>query len=102
MWPDPQKAADLVTFTEEIFNGKLHFLRSVKSILETIYVIAQLQRSVSDPATIISYFIRHSFKPIRLHFLKMIISVTGKIWNPPIIFTRLSYIFSLQIIWESL
>ena len=26
MWPNPQKTADLVTFTEEIFNGKYHFL----------------------------------------------------------------------------
>ena len=28
MWPDPQETADLVTFTEEILNGKLHFLYS--------------------------------------------------------------------------
>ena len=29
MWPNPQDTADLVTFTtEEILNGKLHFLRS--------------------------------------------------------------------------
>ena len=26
MWPNPQFPADLVTFTEEILNGKLHFL----------------------------------------------------------------------------
>ena len=26
MWPNPQKTADLVTFTEEIHNGKFHFL----------------------------------------------------------------------------
>ena len=25
MWPNPQETADLVTFTEEIFNGKLNF-----------------------------------------------------------------------------
>ena len=29
MWPNPQVTADLVTFTEEILNGKLHFLCSV-------------------------------------------------------------------------
>ena len=29
MWPNPQENADLVTFIEEIFNGKLHFLCSV-------------------------------------------------------------------------
>ena len=28
MWPNPQETADLVTFAEEIFNGKLHFLCS--------------------------------------------------------------------------
>ena len=26
MWANPQGTADLVTFTEENFNGKLHFL----------------------------------------------------------------------------
>ena len=26
MWPNPQETADLVTFTEEILNGKLYFL----------------------------------------------------------------------------
>ena len=26
MWPNPEFAADLVTFTEEILNEKLHFL----------------------------------------------------------------------------
>ena len=30
MWPNPQFPADLVTFTEEILNGKLHFLCSVE------------------------------------------------------------------------
>ena len=28
MWPNPLETADLVTFTEEIFNGKFHFLSS--------------------------------------------------------------------------
>ena len=28
MWPNPQETADLVTFTEEILDGKLHFLCS--------------------------------------------------------------------------
>ena len=28
MWPNPKESADLVTFTEEIVNGKLHFLWS--------------------------------------------------------------------------
>ena len=28
MWPNSQETTDLVTFTEEIYNGKLHFLCS--------------------------------------------------------------------------
>ena len=28
MWPNPQETADLVTFTEEILKGKVHFLCS--------------------------------------------------------------------------
>ena len=30
MWPNPQFPADLVTFTEEILNGKLPFICSVR------------------------------------------------------------------------
>ena len=30
MWPNLQETADLIIFTEEILNGKLHFLCSVK------------------------------------------------------------------------
>ena len=33
MWPNPD--ADFVTFTEEILNGKLHFLCSVMDFLES-------------------------------------------------------------------
>ena len=29
MWPKQQETADLVTFTEEIFNGKFHVVCSV-------------------------------------------------------------------------
>ena len=35
MWPNPQETAELVTFTEEILNGKLHFLCSGISALDT-------------------------------------------------------------------
>ena len=34
MWPNSQGTADLVTFTQEILNGKLHFLCSVMLFLE--------------------------------------------------------------------
>ena len=29
MWPNPQFSADLVTYTDEIPNGKLHFLSTL-------------------------------------------------------------------------
>ena len=32
MWTNPQEAADLVTFTEEILNENLYFLFSVSEI----------------------------------------------------------------------
>ena len=43
MWPNPQFPADLVTFTEEILNEKLHFLCSVRGDrFTTICIIYQL------------------------------------------------------------
>ena len=36
MWLNPQFLADLVTFTEEILNGKLHFLCSEYYVISTI------------------------------------------------------------------
>ena len=33
MWPNPQETAYLVTFTEEILNGKFHFSRRVNLFL---------------------------------------------------------------------
>ena len=51
MWPNPQETADLVTFTEEIFNGELRFLcsgsyskfyqirRKLKKLLQTSFFV---------------------------------------------------------------
>ena len=33
MWPNPQETADLVTYTEEILNGKLEFLCSDSGVV---------------------------------------------------------------------
>ena len=43
MWPNRQFPADLVTFTQEIFNGKLHFLCSdglLARILKTELIVS--------------------------------------------------------------
>ena len=40
MWPNSQFPSDLVTFTEELFNGKLHFLYSeAKKFINFGYVM---------------------------------------------------------------
>ena len=41
MWLNPQETADLVTFTEEILNGKLHFL--CKEFLQNQNVLSNTQ-----------------------------------------------------------
>ena len=38
MWPNPHETADLVIFTEEILNGKLHFLWSEIQNFDKMYV----------------------------------------------------------------
>ena len=42
MWPSPQKTADLVTFTGEIFNAKLYFFCAV-NILKLFKVLLQVR-----------------------------------------------------------
>ena len=37
MWPEPREIADLVTFTEEIFNGKHHFHAVIDHAENTIF-----------------------------------------------------------------
>ena len=39
MWPNPLETADMVTFTEEILNGKLHFckVRSTERYFEILF-----------------------------------------------------------------
>ena len=52
MWPNPQDTADLVTYTEEILNGKLHFLCSVTLILldtEKYSLVVSLLFLVTSP-----------------------------------------------------
>ena len=60
MWPNPQFPVDFVTFTEEVGNGKHHFLCSVSTIY-TISVTGNVQQfnlfaSLSD--IIVCYYHR--------------------------------------------
>ena len=36
MWSNPQETVDLITFTEDILNGKIHFLRSESAKIKVI------------------------------------------------------------------
>ena len=46
MWPNPQFLTDLVTFTEEILNGKLHFLCSVLTSISSEIEVSKSPYSV--------------------------------------------------------
>ena len=53
MWPNPQFHANLVTFTKEILNGKLHFLCSVlkwwdEDSLNLLFLLLQVLWMVSN------------------------------------------------------
>ena len=50
MRPNPQETADFVTYTEEILNGKLHFLyRDLPGILQmNVFIVAYVQCSIEN------------------------------------------------------
>ena len=50
MWPNLLFPADLVTFTEEIFNGKLHFC----AVLSLVVVSTKCQKSVKKAVTCVA------------------------------------------------
>ena len=43
MWANSQETADLVTITEEILNGKLHFLCSVNGVMWSMTLKVRLK-----------------------------------------------------------
>ena len=74
MWPNPLETADLVTFTEEILNGKLHFfvqwmLRRPLKSFHTVF------RDISETViifckTLIIYMKAFSIQYIWQYFIK--------------------------------
>ena len=47
MCPNPQKTADLVTFTEEILNGKLHFLYKEGQVFPNLPTLRKFQTPIT-------------------------------------------------------
>ena len=52
MWPNSQETTDLVTVTEEIFNGKLHFLCSVSRLCSEEVFFQNVEKSSGLKLTI--------------------------------------------------
>ena len=48
MWPYPQEIADLVTFTEEILNGKLHFLCSASFKILLVWIFIEIETPLNS------------------------------------------------------
>ena len=61
MWPNPQKTANLVTFTEEILNGKVY--HAVETLLRSRFV-NQID-DTSYPADCVHIFAKN--KPVEEH-----------------------------------
>ena len=61
MWPNPQKTAGLVTFTEEILNGKLHFLCGEFGMSLEIFVFFFSLKSPGKASDILSPCFKHDF-----------------------------------------
>ena len=59
MWPNLQETADLVTFTEEILNRKLHLLCSVKSINQILIVVFRKLVNLLTHQIDIAFFLRN-------------------------------------------
>ena len=85
MWPNPQFPADLVTFPEEILNGKLHFLccaiwdhlhnlKNVKSIHGVVLHLVKLRSSISS--------VLHKVTLLLLHLLRYLLHLLDWINGP--------------------
>ena len=86
MWPNPQKSADLVTFTEKILNRKLHFLCSVKCRSRRLQMFFKI--GVFEKSTI--------FTGKHLHWSLFLIKLQA--WRPATLVKRLQHMcFSVNI-----
>ena len=81
MWPSPQETADLVTFTEEILNRKLHFLNSDNRTITCLQIVL-----TSDIQNRCSEKIHKAHKKILVfeYFFNKIVS-----WRPAILLISL-------------
>ena len=83
MWPDPQEIADLVTFIEEILNGKLHFYAVWHEIVLARKTTSR--KRCADSAGLFGILVDNYFQNCRLvtyitstSFHKILISMSWK------------------------
>ena len=108
MWPNPQIPADLVTFTEETLNGKLHFLCSVmrhcycfKTSATSIFGRKLPHRCLTSSYICLSYIL---FFFQTLHFIKFTLIKTKlhrslKLFNK--IYQKIIHKTFLKSLWEA-
>ena len=53
MWPNPQEAADLVTFSEEILNGKPLFCAVMVAFKKSLFFTSFNEESLRNNACVI-------------------------------------------------
>ena len=61
MRPNPQETANLVTFTEENLNGKLHFLYSVNTNKSVAVCIHLVKKSLRENSPYLEFFLVYIF-----------------------------------------
>ena len=98
MWPNPQFPVDLVTFTEGIFNEKIHFVRSVGKfllgkILSVVCVRTDLRKGL------IWDFTKSITKKVHLVWTKYVIFALYLLLEYNKIYPK-NKIFSQQNIWN--
>ena len=70
MWPNPQKTADLITFTEEILNGKFDFLCSEISYIVFHFISKRFGLFSNNEKLEQSCFYLHIPRRMLFHSLK--------------------------------
>ena len=99
MWPNPQFPADLVTFAEEILNGKLHFLCSDDYIRITILFIYFIQVNawlIFHPSYSVKLFLIFQpspadSKPPSIWYLRVLVDT--KLQHMGIVFLKQSHMY---------
>ena len=80
MGPYPQETADLITFTEEILNWKLHFLFSV-TIFAKYCILDIWQSSECIFEYVLLNAVKKTFHAKAVFVLNSIINISGYIWR---------------------